>query len=139
MPYVLEPLVGGELGPETVLDRSAHPPRVDRLQFVLDTPTTADLIEAFPVYLVSDELAQQLTVAGLQGFRFDAAEVLRSDGYFDAFGDTPHKSYQWLRPERDTPEPDAWIGDDLRLCVSDRMMEVLQRADLRGCDIEPLS
>ena len=78
MPYVLEPLVGGELGPETLLDRSTHPPGVHRLQFLLDTPTTADLMESFPVYLVSEELAGQLTAAGLTGFVLEDAEVRRA-------------------------------------------------------------
>jgi hypothetical protein len=138
VPYALEPLVAGELGPETVLDRSTHPPQVDRLQFVLDTPTTADLIESFPVYLVSRQLADQLTAAGLVGFRFDDVEVLASDGYADAHGDAPHKEYRWLRPDPGARGADVWIGDDLGLCVSDRMMTVLERADLRGCDIEAL-
>ena len=109
MPFVLEPLVGGELGPDTVLDPATHPPGVNRAQFVLDTPTTADLMESFPIYLVSEALAGQLTAAGLRGFRLDDAEVLVSENY-----------------------------KDLRLCVSDRMMAVLERADLRGCDIEAL-
>jgi hypothetical protein len=72
---VLEPLAGGELGPDTVLDRSTHPPGLNRAQFVLDTPTTADLMESYPAYLVSEPLAAQLDAAGLKGFHFDDAEV----------------------------------------------------------------
>jgi hypothetical protein len=138
MPYELEPLVAGELGPDTVLDRSSHPPRVDRLQYLLDEPTTADLIESFPVYLVSEALVRKLEAAGLNGVRFDAVDVIPNDLYTDRYGDVPHKAYRWLRPDPASVDPDAWIGENFRLCVSDRMMEVLERGDLCGCDVESL-
>lgn len=139
MPYILEPLAGGELGPDTVLDLSTHPPGMNRAQFVLDTPTTADLMESYPAYLVSEALAELLAAGGLQGFELDDAEVFPSENYIEAFGDAPHKTYRWLRLQDGASDPDAWLGEDLRLCVSDRMMAVLERGDLRGCDIEPLS
>ena len=77
-------------------------------------------------------------MAGLRGFRLDDADVLPSENCIEAFSDAPRKSYRWLQPDPDASDPDAWIGEDPRLCVSDRMMAVLERADLRGCDIEPL-
>ena len=36
------------------------------------------------------------------------------------------------------PEADIWLDDALQLCVSDRMMALLETADLAGCDIDPL-
>jgi hypothetical protein len=135
---VLEPLAGGELGPDTVLDRSTHPPGLNRAQFVLDTPTTADLMESYPVYLVSEELAALLDAASLSGFHFDDAEVFPGENYLEDFGDAPHKQYRWLRPEPDVPDADVWITADFRLGVSARMWHTLQQADLRGCDVEPL-
>ena len=88
MPYALEPLVGGELGPQTVLDRSTHPPGVERPQYVLDLPTTADLLESFPIYLVSEQLAARL--GSLSGFRLDDVDVVTGDQY----GSAPHKAYR---------------------------------------------
>jgi hypothetical protein len=138
MPYALEPLVAGELGPDTVLDRSCHPPRVERMQFLLDEPATADLVESFPVYLVSEALAAHLEAAELNGVRFDAVEVRPTDLYSDRFGEVPHKAYRWMRLDPPSGDADAWIGEDLRLCVSDHMMELVERGDLSGCEIEPL-
>jgi hypothetical protein len=34
---------------------------------------------------------------------------------------------------------DAWLDGEHRLCVSDRMMQVLRSYRLDRCDIEPLS
>jgi hypothetical protein len=127
MSYALEPLVAGELGDGTSLDPSVHPPVVHSVEYVLDYPTDEDLIESFPVVLVSEELAARLVEANLQGFELDSATVTESDGYRQLHGDRPHKVYRWLKPAP-AESPDAWTGSDYRFCVSDRMMKILRTA-----------
>ena len=34
--------------------------------------------------------------------------------------------------------PEVWLDNDLRLCLSDRAMDVLRAYRLARCDIEPL-
>jgi hypothetical protein len=114
--FVIEPLVAGELGSDTVLDPATHPPKVSAVEYVLDSPTTEDLIESFPVFLVSDELAEQLRGAGLDGFDLAPAQVVRSREYVEAYGNAPHKQYQWLRP-RPADAADCWLDETYRLCV----------------------
>ena len=92
MPYVLQPLVGGELGQDVEFDHSTHPPGIDRVQYVLDYPTSEDLMESFPAYIVSETLADQLVAAGLRGFTLAEAEVLPSEKYVAVYGDVPHKT-----------------------------------------------
>jgi len=135
MVYVIEPHVAGELGDGTCLDPSTHPPRVSSVEYVLDTPRAADLIESFPVYLVSHELARELVDAKLSGFSLDEARVVPSLEYLAAYGDTPHKQYRRLRLIP-SAEADCWLDERHLLHVSDRMMEVLQRFDLTYADIE---
>ena len=36
------------------------------------------------------------------------------------------------------PADDCWIGEDLRLHVSDRMLAILRGSRLTDCDVEPL-
>ncbi len=134
MPYALEPLVGGVLGEGTLIDPSVHPPRVEAVEYVLDAPTEDDLLESFPVYLVSDALGATLAEAGLSGFTLEPARVIPSREYTAVYGDAPHKTYQWLRPQP-SPDPDCWVDDALRLCVSDRMMRIFGQGVLDGCDI----
>jgi hypothetical protein len=134
MPYALEPHVAGELGPATrFVDRSVHPPVVADVDYVLDYPDTDDLIESFPVFLVSEPLAARLSEH--PGLGFEPAIVLRSDGYAELHGDAPHKPYVRLLIG---DGPDAWIDDELRLCVSDRLMTLLREFDLRRCDVTAL-
>lgn len=137
MSYTLEPLVAGQLGDTTDLDPSTHPPCVRRVEYVLDEPPPADLIESFPVVLVSEDLAERLVAADLAGFILDDAVVVPSREYLELYADTPHKRYRWLRLI-DASEPDAWLSPDGRLRVSDRMMRILEDADLTGCDITPV-
>lgn len=138
MPFLLEPLVAGALGEGTQLDASTHPPDVEAVEYVLDAPSADDLIESFPVFLVSDWLAERLDRAGLDGFALEGALVVPSREYVEVYGPAPHKSYRWLRLLTSTTA-DCWLDEEYRLCVSDRMMAVLREGVLEGCDITPLS
>jgi hypothetical protein len=138
MAYVLEPLVAGALGEGTELDASTHPPRVRKLEYVLDFPTEEDLIESFPVFLVSDKLAAALTAANLNGFRLDHAEVRTSDQYGLWRGNVPHKRYRWLRPDL-SGSADCWVDEQHRLCVSDRMYAVISSHRIDRCDVTKTS
>jgi hypothetical protein len=130
MTFALEPHVAGELGPATILDPSLHPPIVTDVEYVLDHPDTDDLIESFPVFLVSEALATRLT--GFPGIAFGPAVVRPGDNYLELFGDAQHKQYVRLLVGGG---PDLWIGEDLILRASDRAMVVLREFDLRRCDI----
>jgi hypothetical protein len=116
------------------MDPSSHPPTVESVEYILDAPTEEDLIESFPVHLVSENMARLLTTAGLEGFALGEATVVPSREYVEVYGDAPHKDYRWLRV-RPSPRPDCWLDDESRLCVSDRMMGVLSRGVLDGCDV----
>lgn len=118
------------------MDTSTHPPVVTDVEYLLDAPVEADLIESFPVFLISVALAEALTSAGLSGFELEDARVLPSLEYREAFDEAPHKEYRRLCPS-DGEAADSWLDKQFRLCVSDRMMDVLERFDLSGCDSEP--
>jgi hypothetical protein len=138
MPFSLEPLVAGELGEGTQLDASTHPPKVAAVEYLLDAPTDDDLIESFPVFLVSDWLAERLVSARLEGFVLDDARVVPSREYKEVYGSAPHKSYRWLRLVPSVTA-DSWLDQDYQLCVSDRMMDVLREGVLDGSDVTQLA
>jgi hypothetical protein len=137
MPSVLEPLVAGQLGDGTLLDASTHPPLVSRVQYVLDAPTSDDLIESFPVFLVSEALGSALMEAALEGIGFDEAETVPSDEYVATYGSVPHKRYRWLKVEP-SQVGDCWLDENYRLVVSDRMYAVIEQHEVGGCDVTPL-
>ena len=136
MPFALSPLVAGQLGEGTSLDASVHPPRVSAVEYVLDAPTAEDLIESFPVFLVSEELAERLEAESFRGFDLAPAGVVPSTEYAAAYGAAAHKSYRWLRLQSDA-DADFWTEDNGQLCVSDRAMHALRNFHLAQCEVEP--
>jgi hypothetical protein len=136
MPYRLEPHVAGELGEASELDPSVHPPIVTAVEYLLDAPDPDDLIESFPIFLVSAALATRLDTAGLTGFVLRNASVRPSSEYLATYGEVPHSKYRWMRLHGDSPTADAWLDGEHRLCVSDRMMAVLRSHRLARCIVE---
>ncbi len=54
--FVLEPEVAGQLGEQTVMDRSTHPPTIEKLHFVFDGWLGDDIVATFPSFWVSKNL-----------------------------------------------------------------------------------
>src|SRR3954470_7978675 len=79
--FRIEPEVAGGLGPKTELDRSTHPPRVKRLQYVFDGWLGDDLLESFPAFIVTADAASRLDGADLSGFRLDEVEIATSETF----------------------------------------------------------
>ena len=86
MPFALEPLVAGELGEGTRLDATTHPPEIEAAEYVLDAPTEEDLIESFPVFLVSESIGDRLTDTQLRGFTLEETRVIPSREYVEVYG-----------------------------------------------------
>jgi hypothetical protein len=129
--------VAGQIGERTIRDVSTYPPIVSFVEYVLDFPDADDLIQAHPVYLVSARMAGMLEAAQLDGFTLEDALVVLNDQYRELYGDARHPEYRWLRLQS-TPNADCWLNDELRLCVSDRMMSVLSQGKLDDCEVVPL-
>jgi hypothetical protein len=125
MSYAIEPMVAGELGKNVRMDRSVHPPRIENVEYILDGPVEDDLLEAFPAYLISTDLASRLATMNLTGYELGEATMIKSLNYVDVFEGVPHKEYKWLIVTGDSSS-DCWIGEDLRLCLSERMMSSLR-------------
>ena len=100
---------------------------------MLDPPDTDDLIESFPVFLVTEPLAARLSEH--PELSFEPATARPGDNSLELFGDAPHKPYVRLHRR---PRPGPWIDDALLLCVSERLMAVLREFDLRRCDVSSI-
>lgn len=138
MPFRLDPQVAGELGEGTVLDGSTHPPRVSQVVYVLDQPDADEFIQSFPVFLVSTNLGSRLQNAGLTGFELSGAIVRPSDNYLAIYGDVPLPQYLWLQVTGTAEETDCWLDESLQVCVSDRMMAIMELVTLSDCLVEPV-
>lgn len=69
--YQLEPEVAGGWGEDTVADTTMQPPRVLQLDYCFDGWLGDDLLESFPVWIVTEKLAFLLQGSSLTGFTLD--------------------------------------------------------------------
>jgi hypothetical protein len=137
--YLLEPEVAGELGEDTVMDTSVHPPAVSRLQYVIQDWLGDEILESTPCFVVTEHLAGLIEAASLSGYRLASADVVLGEDAEELAGepiDLP--KFQWLqltgRPEVD----DFGASANGSLVVSERALAVLRQGTLENCDIEPL-
>lgn len=125
--------VAGGLGPQTVMDRSVHPPRVEVLHYVFEDWLGDDIVETFPCYLVTRRLADALIDAGLVGLVFDRAKVSRSEECMAMNPDLILPEFVWLRLVEDESCDLSSRGG--KLVVSRRALDVLKRFVLRQAEV----
>ncbi|WP_112137009.1 hypothetical protein [Glycomyces dulcitolivorans] len=136
--YLLEPEVAGELGEDTVMDTSVHPPVVTRLQYVIQDWLGDEILESTPCFVVTEHLAGLIGAAGLSGYRFaDAEVVLGEDAEELADGPIDLPKWQWLQLTGTAGSDDFGASSNGSLVVSERALDVLRQGALNNCDIEP--
>jgi len=135
--FYIEPEVAGGLGPNTVRDRSVHPPIVSHLNYEFDGWPDDVLVEAFPSFIVTPDAMDKLLESGLTGARFANVEISKSGEFEDFYPDTQLPRFVWLqitgRPGRD----DFGLAADHRLVISERALDVLKGLQLTHALIEP--
>lgn len=128
--HALEPESSCELGPNTRLDASTHPPRVDRLHVVFRGWLGGCIVETFPCFLVSKEARDLILAARLSGCSFDDAEVTIGDP-FDEDPERAHlPRFVWLRIEGRAGVDDFGLDREHQLIVSANALAQLNRLGL---------
>jgi hypothetical protein len=136
--HKLSPEVPGGLGDNTVLDTSLHPPRVVQLEFVLDNWFGADIIESFPVFLVTEALAEALADSGLGVFELrDAAVTVtpEADDLRQQLDIPAFPTFRWFHVTGTAGSDDFGVDHMGSLVVSDRGLALLQQFNLQGCEV----
>jgi hypothetical protein len=135
--WVLEPEVAGELGDNTVLNTSVHPPVVFHFHHRFEGWLGDELLTVFPCFLVSSALAKALEEARLVGFSLDDVEVSTSPEFQELYPGRTLPEFRWLKITGKDREADFRLTPDFRLEVSSRALEVLKRFNLAHAEIEP--
>ncbi|BDD84621.1 hypothetical protein TPB0596_43840 [Tsukamurella pulmonis] len=132
---MLDPEVAGGLGDESVLDTSVHPPLVHRLHFVVAGWLGDDLIQSFPVYLMSPRLLAALRTAGLTGFSVNPhCRIAFDEQVGEELDNADILTFEWI-DVHGTAADDLRITEDLLLEVSDRAWDTLSRFSVNHCEI----
>lgn len=124
--HILDPEVAGELGPQTVLDSTVHPPRVTRLHYIIDAWMGDDLVQSFPCYLITEDLRERLESLQVSGVRFATATVSISDEYHELKPDVKVPEFFWLQIHGTPGKDDLGLTADARLVVSQRVRSTMR-------------
>lgn len=138
--YRLGPELAGGWGTDTVADTSRHPPIVSQLHYEFAGWLGDDIVESFPVFIVSSRLAQAIEQEALSGAEFDQVKVTKDPQFEHFFPDVAASlpQWRWLRPMGVAHVSDFWQQPDGALAVSERALAVLRRFAIEHSYVEEL-
>lgn len=137
--HALQSDVPDENGEHMQLDTSVHPPRIIHLHLTLDNWDGDEIIESFPVYVVTDRLGKALSNAGLSSFTLRNAEITlapEEQAVLDRHGISELPNFQWLDVTGTAGRDALGITDRVQLVVSDSALAVLQQFRMEHCLVE---
>jgi len=133
--WILSPEVAGELGENTIIDTSTHPPIISHFHHRFEGWLGDDLLEVFPCFLVTAALSKAFTEAGLEGFSLDEMEVSVSPEFQDMYPERILPEFRWLKITGKDRDADFCLTPDYRLEVSGQAMKVLRRFNIAHAEI----
>lgn len=134
--YYLDPEVAGELGANTVMDLSQHPPSVSHLHYNFTGWLGDDLLESFPCYIITRQLCDAIAQNDLTGYRFEAVEISKSSQFEELYPDKQIPEFIWLKPVGVGGEDDFGRAKDHRIVVSEKALRLLRTFCIKNCDVE---
>lgn len=136
--YIIEPEVAGSFGEKTQREVSVHPPKITKLHYIFDGWLGDDIVESFPVYLISEKLYELLKETELTGFEIDDCETEISETFATLQPDKTLPKFYWLKITGKTNRDDFWINEDNILTISESAYELIKQTNISNCDIDEL-
>lgn len=135
--YLVEPEVAGGLGPSTVMDRGEHPPRVTRLEYVIEGWLGDALLESFPCIVATRALASMLREVGATGYTDRPVTISESAEFRERHPYSQLPAFVWLDVYGTPGRDDLGADDTGQLVVSRRTLDVLVAAGIAHADVVP--
>lgn len=139
MNYILVPEATGELGRRTKMDSSVHPPIVKKLHFIFKGWMGDDIVKCFPIFLVTERLAEQLSKSALTGFELRECVIESSEELEFLQPEIKLPKFLWLNVLSKNANTDFHITEIFKLSVSENAFELLNKFNLKYCGITKTS
>jgi len=130
--FIVEPEVAGGLGEHTVMDCTVRPPKVSRLHYKFDGWLGDSLLESFPCFIATKDVAQKLKALHPTGVHFSELEIEKSDQFRRLYPNRKLPDFMWLKISGTPGKDDFGLADDLRLVISERVLELLKSQNLKN-------
>ncbi len=134
--YALHPEVAGGLGPNTVMDRTTHPPKVENLHYEFDDWLGDDLIATFPCFVVTNRLREAIQRASATGCTFADLEISKSELFSEINPLRKLPQFHWLIVTGRCGRDDFGISNDNQLVVSERIFDAMRHMQLQNCEVQ---
>jgi hypothetical protein len=133
--YEISPEVPGEIGDNSIVDRSMHPPTVHKLEYLFHGWMGGCIVTSFPVFLVISATAKDLVGERLLGFKLAAVSITLSEEYLELYPHEALPDFKWLQLKGTAGVDDFFLSEQ-DLVVSERALTVLNRHGLgRDTDV----
>lgn len=142
MQKVLEPEVAGELGQETTMDTSIHPPIVKKVHFEFSGWLGDDLLESFPCFIVTQRLKEEIEKCNLTGFVFEDIKVTTSYNFQQFYPLVELPKFYWANMADNNAGNDFSLTADYKLVVSNAAFVLLNKFNIKNAliyDVENLN
>ena len=144
--FFIEPEVAGGLGSNTILDRTTHPPRAERLHYEFEGWLGDALLEGFPCLIATEQASNALKSARATGVDYAEVEVSTSQLFRHLYPNRQLPPFVWLQIKGTAGKDDFGRHRDMRaerprnkFVISERALEILRPFGLNHADIEPYS
>lgn len=118
--YYIEPEVAGELGENTLMDSSVHPPLISKLHYQFSGWMGDELLESFPCFIISSRMVEIVKNLSLSGFEILDVEVTFSEEFDELDDKKKLPKFLWLKVVGQPGADDFGIADDHRLVISEQ-------------------
>ena len=135
--WKLTPEDPAELGDDTTMDTTVHPPVVNSLHLMFVGWLGSEFIECFPIYAATRGLADDLERAGLTGFQVADLQMTLDEQFQEMYPDRQLPGFVWLKIVGSARSDDFGMDADHKVVVSDRALAVLKSRKMVDCDVEP--
>ena len=135
MAYILEPEVAGGWGDETEVDTSCHPPKVRKLIYKFEGWLGDELLETFPCFIISQNLANLIKNSCLTGYTLGTVTIIKSEIFLELYPDIELPHFYWLQVNGAVGVNDFAINNKHFLQVSDAAFNVLSQANIGHCGV----
>ncbi|MER8751549.1 hypothetical protein NKH57_20115 [Mesorhizobium sp. M1050] len=95
------------------------------------------MVTSFPCYLVTEDVKEKILKSEFSGVTFDKVEATTSELFEEMQPDQKLPPFVWLKVNGDAGRDDFGIAKDLRLVVSERVLDALKPLRISNALIEP--
>lgn len=135
MYHYIEPEVAGGLGESTIINTSCHPPKIEILEYRFDAWLGDDILETFPCYIVTIELAKAIKLNKLTGVSFLPVKISKSELFLENYPDLELPHFQWMSVYGAAGTHDFGLSKNFRLAISNPALSILKNFKISHAEI----